>query len=491
MDTATMTKDQAVKTLADHHNSLKEMGERIAKLEATNAELDERADKWEREFIKAHEALVESRRVAVHRDGSPINIPPDADFQKGHRHLVRSARPMRSGEPNAMAALKNSDLGRYMLMNDALCLLAGACDAPHRPGKMMKALKSSPLWQEFIETGQRLGLTEKASYDTTQDSGWVPTYFSNELIEPIRDASRLYPLFRSIPMPGKNFTLPAVTADRGVYIASEVTSAPDDSPAPSKVTSAKATSGSVTLNAVKLGTRAVYSIETLQNATFDFAMWVVMDLARALGEDGIDAAIINGDATTAHMDTGAGYAATAPERVWNGLRYLGIANSYTTSGSGTFSEAVVASARGAMGQYGGFSQTTEGPDTVLLVSYKAFAKMQTFTNVAPSYAYGPRPGVLTGEAALLFGMPVIPTQHINTTYGTDGLDETASEVLTGALLVHRPGFLLGELRDIEVRSSDVLYMEYDQVVSVAFWQGDFEPKRPIASNRMVEYIINI
>lgn len=486
-----MTKQEAVKALEDHRTQLAELNKKVDEQERTIGELEERADKWQDELKKAHEALIESRRVAVHADGSTIAIPPDADFAKGHEYLVRAARSSRSGrETKAIDALQNSDLGRYKLMNDALVVLGGGAKAPSMP-KALRAVKQSPLWHEFVETGERLGLAGKAAYDTTEDSSWVPTMFSSELIEPIRDTSRLMGLFRRVPMPTKNFTLPSVTAERSVYIASEQTTAIDDSSPATRVTSSKATAGSVSLVAAKLGTRAVYSIEMLQNATFDFAVWVVGDIARALGEHGIDAAIMNGDDTSAHQDVGQAHGASDAERVWKGLRKLALAGSLTTSGA-TWSEAAVATARGDMGQFGGFSGTSEGPATAMLPSYKAFSLMQNFTNIVPSYAYGPRPGVLTGEAAVLFGMPVIPTEHMYTSLDANGVDASAVGTKTGAILVHRPGFLMGELRDIDVRSSDELYMETDQVVTVGFWQGDFEPTRTVgSSNPMVNYIINI
>ena len=148
----------------------------------------------------------------------------------------------------------------------------------------------------------------------------------------------------------------------------------------------------------------------------------------------------------------------------------------------------IIAARGSMKEYGGWTNTHR---PVCFLSPAAYAKLlQDTAGILTADKYGPGAPVVTGEAARVGGVPIIPTTWMPENLNNSGVYDGSTTNQTAAILADRDAFALGERRSIKVRSSDEILMESDQVVVLSTWRGDFEPLYAIASNEIVWYLYN-
>jgi HK97 family phage major capsid protein len=470
---------EAVKRIADHDAAIKELQERGA----TEAEFAERIDKMETDVTDAMKALGELTKKPVEPTGPTVNasfIPKKyhGDREKAHKYLV------------GCNAEDGSDLAEYQRLSDAMAIAMSGIVPTPQGKRLQDRILQSPAAEKW--RGLHNGLT-KAALDTTSESEWVPAeILSAQMVDKVRDAARIAPLFPRIPMPTKTFKLPLLTADASGYLVAEATVAPDDSGA-ARITSSQPTAAQATFGAIKLACRIVSSTEMLEDMTPDSANFLTAQVAQVMA-DIIDDAIINGDAEqSAHMDSNV-TSLTDRRHAWTGLRAMALDNSYTTSASSwptsTAASAYLLTGRASMGKYGGFSASTGG-GVAVICSYASYSSMLKDVNIQTVDKFGPAATIVTGEVARVQGVPVVVTEWLAANLNSSGVYDGSTITKTGVLLVNRGSFGLGDRRSITIKSSDTLLMEYDQVLSVGTWRGDFEDIYPIASNETVHYLYNI
>jgi hypothetical protein len=225
----------------------------------------------------------------------------------------------------------------------------------------------------------------------------------------------------------------------------------------------------------------------LEDMSFEGAAWLTGHVAQ-VAADIIDDAIINGDTASTHMDSSV-TAATDRRKAWLGLRAMAVDQSYSTDSS-TWNSDGILTARQSMGKYGGFTGSTAS-GCVLLLSYNAYGALLKDDDLKTVDKFGPAATVATGEVARVSGVPVVVTEWIATNLNASGVYDGSTTTKTAGILANRGAFALGDRRAITVKSSDLILMEYDQVVAVSTWRGDFEDIYPIASNETVHYLYNI
>lgn len=472
------TPEEALQVLAETSEAVKTVAQRQ---ESSEGELREMVEKTRSDMDAVSKALADANRAQVYHGGanasSEVHIPKAylGNPKKEHRHLVETK------------ATKDSDLARYQSMSDAYVLYRRAAEAMARTdnGESLAALERSPLAKGFRAFHDRI--VGKTAMDTTDTSTWTPdSILSSTLIDRVRDEGRIASFFRRVPMDADTWKAPVLTADSTVYLVSENTVDVDTS-GWARVTASQATDAAVQLDAVKLGVRIVLSTELLEDLTFDGASWVTSQAATVLAE-GIDDAIINGDTASTHQDSTV-TAAGDRKKAWLGLRAMALDNSYTTTGtswgtSGVASDLLIDSRR-AMSQYGFRGQVAH------IMSYAAFGKLLKDDDIKVVDKFGDMATGVGGAIAQYAGAPIIVTEWMPTTMNDAGAIDGSDTTHTGVLTVNASGFVLGDRRSINVRSSAEIAMEADQVVTVGFWRGDFEDVYPIASNRTVDYIIDI
>jgi HK97 family phage major capsid protein len=471
-----MSAEAAVEAVAKHGQEIKDLNEKVDEGTRSASEVKERLDKWEPEFKAACDKINELHRTPIQTE-EPAYVPRDVTTpEKRHEYLVRAR------------ADEGSDLERYHILSDYLVLSAAAAnmvDMRQRSHRNMDMLTKSPAYGEFNHLRQRFG--EKVALDTTSESEWVPAeILSATLVDKIRDVSRVAPLFPRIPMPGPTFKMPLLTADASGYLISEATVAPEDSGS-ARITSSQPTAAQATWDAVKLAVRVVTSTEMLEDMSFEGAAWLTGHVAQ-VAADIIDDAIINGDTASTHMDSSV-TAATDRRKAWLGLRAMAVDQSYSTDSS-TWNSDGILTARQSMGKYGGFTGSTAS-GCVLLLSYNAYGALLKDDDLKTVDKFGPAATVATGEVARVSGVPVVVTEWIATNLNASGVYDGSTTTKTAGILANRGAFALGDRRAITVKSSDLILMEYDQVVAVSTWRGDFEDIYPIASNETVHYLYNI
>jgi HK97 family phage major capsid protein len=224
-------------------------------------------------------------------------------------------------------AKPGSDLQRYQELNDGLVLMSTAAkglkdDTP----ELMAKIRNSEMAQEYRALDEKY--RGKAAMDTTSESEWVPAeILSGNLIDSVRNAQQLGPLFWNFTMPNKTFKMPLITADATTYLIAEATVAPEDS-GWARITSSQPTTAQATWGAVKLANRIVFSTEFLEEATPEIMSWT-QDHAIVKIAEGKDDAIMNGDTASTHQDTNV-TAATDRRKAWLGLRAHAMDQSYST-----------------------------------------------------------------------------------------------------------------------------------------------------------------
>lgn len=385
---------------------------------------------------------------------------------------------------------RGSDLQMYQRLSDVLVLQALAGKVHNRPTSWIADGQIYAEWLNLHKQIFPLRKDDTAMASTVTDKGdeWVPAeVLSSDLLDLVRDASPLAGIFPSFAMTGPIAKRPIKEARSTAYYVGETVHAPHETSwvpyTPSVVTT-----GQITWTARKLFDRVVIGMELIEDATVDMIAEIRADAAFGIGE-GRNQCIVNGDTTGTHQDSDV-TGSTDRRKMWNGLRRFCIANSYSRSGGGdALTVADIGAARRAMGKFGGFSAATGGI-AALLTSYQAYANLTLDTNVVTLEKYGPGAAILTGEAAKVLGMPMIPTEYMRADLNASGVYDASTTNLTGAILVNVGSWRLGERRIITVKSSDQLYIESDQFVVVASWRGDFQHQR-LSTQHTTDYIYNV
>jgi hypothetical protein len=195
--------------------------------------------------------------------------------------------------------------------------------------------------------------------------------------------------------------------------------------------------------------------------------------ARLLAE-AIDSAIMNGDTTGTHMDTGMSYSATSPEAAFDGLRDIaknGMSNSDDFSGTMTGDLVLALIDAGTAKFIGDPSQL------VIFTSPKTRAKwfslVDNATNKNPVYMRGAPMGddlVRMGAFMDFYGTPVIPTSTLSTTMASTGL-WTGASTYTAILWCNKNAFLVTDRKEIGSVLVDQPLQGLKNVLTS--WRGSF------------------
>ena len=295
---------------------------------------------------------------------------------------------------------------------------------------------------------------------------WVATLWSTSLWEDARNENLILPLFQQIDMPSNPFDIPASGTDPTVYKVPETT---DESqltlgsgnPVPdSKIGTAK-----VTLSAEKLAARIGFSKELVEDSIIAILPTFQATAVRTMAE-AVDNVLLNGDTETGATGNinsdDAAPAANEKYLVFNGLRKLPLvtntANAQDAGGSPTL--AMLRSVRALLP-----ARYHLRPNALAwIVDPSTYAALRGLSEVVTLEKYGPQATVLTGELAKVDGIPIIVSAEMGLTEADGKISATASNNTKGqAVLVYRPGWMVGFRRRVTVATEYLAYYDSYQM----------------------------
>ena len=179
------------------------------------------------------------------------------------------------------------------------------------------------------------------------------------------------------------------------------------------------------------------SYEALDDSLIDLASEVRMGIIDALARS-IEAAVVSGDNTATHFDTGDTIAANSFKRAFKGLRKLGHVKQTVDFGGAALAEADWLVKLSAMQELGGVyldEMEVSMGNVVLLVDQNSYNQLRLF----PSFLTKDKAGMGTlfgAEVASVFSIPVIMTPFLPKTDATGIIGATLND-FSSVILVNR------------------------------------------------------
>ena len=328
---------------------------------------------------------------------------------------------------------------------------------------------------------------KKALNTATAGSGleWVPTGYSSRMIEFIEIASQVASKFFSFRMPTTTYVYPLLLSDGTAYLGGEATT---NSPAMYRA-SALGTDD-LTFVAKKHIVNYPASEEMSEDSIVPVLPQLRASLARAMAK-GDDNAIINGDTTTTHFDTGYTVAADDTRRSWKGIRRLvsdanaalGLkqdGNTWTTALGLGILRALVED----MGVY-----NIDPRNLMILVNTNMNSKFKALAEVSTNDKFGNAATIHNGVLTQIDGIDIVLTQHLEESQNATGLYDGTTETFTQFLVVYKPGFWRGIRRDMTL--DYVQKPLYGMNYLVATTRRVWKPVYDTTTNRTAGWVYNI
>jgi HK97 family phage major capsid protein len=268
------------------------------------------------------------------------------------------------------------------------------------------------LERRFVEVTKAVTGSDLVNY--------IPTAFSNRVLQLIRLQPSLAQLLPQVDMPSQTYKIPlSISGISVVYVA----------PATS-ITLSNASAQGLTLDAKKLAA----GVEVADEVTEDSIVAIMPEFQAALAQafaEALENAILNGDT-----------ASTDPLlKVWNGI--LKGAHSIDI---GTFGAQHIQQACAAMGKLG-----VNPNEVVIVVNPAKFAEMVGWSEVSTVDKYGAQATIVTGELAKVYGKPVVVSAFVPAS--------------VHALVFNRRAFLLGVRRGLRVETQRDIVKQTDILVT--------------------------
>lgn len=323
----------------------------------------------------------------------------------------------------------------------------------------------------------------KAMAAATSGSGleWVPTAFSADLIDKVRLALKVAALHKRIDMPTNPYKLPVVSSDATAYLISEATSDTE-----TKITASTPGTKNVTLTAIKLAGRVLFSEELTEDSIIPVLGFVKSNISTALAVAQEDATI-NGDTSGTHQDSDVTSANDA-RKAYNGYRKLALSGAKVDCSSFTIDN--LRSIRKAMGKYG-----VDPSKLAWVTGISVYSQLLSLKDssgnpmVITVDKYGPNATIMTGELAKVDGCPVIVSEKIREDLNDSGVYDGSTTTKTLICLVYVPGFVYGDRRRVTIKTKEEI--ETDQQLLVATQRLDFEDVIDASTEKIVGLGYNI
>lgn len=360
-------------------------------------------------------------------------------------------------------------------LNDAEKELRSFVDDAYIVGTLLKQNpRTLKMWQRF-ETSRSVLKEAMDTATAAEGAEWIPTTLSADLIEKYRIEARVPALFKEIEMPRNPYKLPTSLADMTFYLIPE-----SKSSEPSKTPTTKLTTGDLTLTAVKLRARSVWSEELDEESIVPVLPAVKANIAKSAAL-AVEDALINGDTTAPHQDSDV-TDSKDHRKAWKGLRKLNLAAA--DEDLATFNDANLLTILVDMGKYG-----ITPSELVWITGPTGYNKFRGLSNLLTVDKYGPKAVILTGEVGKYLGSPVVISEKIRQDLNATGVYDATTMTKTVVLLPNRGAFIIGN------RGAWRLTVDFDNdvdqyVLNVRF-KKDFIPIYAAATEPIVGEGFNI
>lgn len=416
----------------------------------------------EQKRIEAEEE--KARRAEAERQRPPTD-PAEAERRDAVTSRIKSL-------PDITEAVQDDDtsdteINTFRHHWDNLHILSSVLG---KPGQR-RPVQSLKYWQKLES---RYPDFTKAIDTATTGGGaeWAPTLYSREMQQLVYNRTPVAGALQRLQMPNQSWVLPFSPSGGTVYLAGEAITQ-----TPSEFTVTTPTSDSMTLTAKKLVGRILWSSEFEEEAITP-AINMFRDYSVRLMAQALDSAIINGDTTATHQDTGKSYGPTVPERAWNGLRDITL-NTFTSATkdcSAFTADVILATLMLGSDQY-----IQDPADILWIIPPKLQAKWLLLRDPASNLVYMRDSAmgdsvVQNGFLARFFGSPVIMSAYLWSNMNASGIYDGTTTTKSGVLWIHRPSWALAERREMSVELvPQPLYGQNNVIVT---WRGTFTPLIP-------------
>jgi HK97 family phage major capsid protein len=299
----------------------------------------------------------------------------------------------------------DEQIAKWQDLSDAYTVFASIRRLRHLPTEGW-------LERRFVEVTKAVTGSDLVNY--------IPTTFSNRVLQLIRLQPSLAQLLPQVDMPSQTYKIPlSISGISVVYVA----------PA-TAITLSNASAQGLTLDAKKLAA----GVEVADEVTEDSIVAIMPEFQAALAQafaEALENAILNGDTSS-----------TDPLlKVWNGI--LKDAHSLDI---GTFAAQHIQQACALMGKLG-----VNPNEVVVVVNPAKFAEMVGWDEVSTVDKYGAQATIVTGELAKIYGKPVVVSAFV-----PEGVH---------ALVFNRRAFLLGVRRGLRVETQRDIVKQTDILVT--------------------------
>ena len=380
----------------------------------------------------------------------------------------RLQRPLRKAEFDISSASLSSIKPEVLRKADDLYILSAILN---------RSPQDLKLWKTYDTDMSEL---RKAMDTQTTAEGyeWIPTGFSRELVERVKLELKVAALFDRIAMPTPTYRLPAQGADAVAYRAPE--SLVDSS---TKLTASTPRTRRVTLEAVKLASRIIFSEEMNEDSLIPVLPYIKNRLVEALAV-AEEQAVINGQVLPVpHQDSDVVNFMDA-RFAWNGLRWWARNCGAVQINLSTFNTANLRAIRRAMGIYG-----ADPAKLAWITSICGYFALMSNTDVLTVDKYGPQATILKGELGKFDNIPIIVSEYVRSDLDATGVYSGAGNSRTILILAYRDGFMFGDRRRVTLKTKEDI--EVDQTIGVATQRLDFQGMYTCTTETPVGIGINV
>jgi len=294
------------------------------------------------------------------------------------------------------------------------------------------------MYAEFQRTWSELA---KALNTATAGSGaeWIPTGYSSRMIQFVELESMVASKFFSFQMPSPTYIYPVMLNDGTAYLGGEATT---DSP--SMYRASTAGTSDLTFTAKKIVANYPVSDEMTEDSIVPVLPTLQASIARAMSK-ALDGAIINGDTTTTHFDTGYTVASDDARRAWKGIRRLvSDANAVTAmkKDGSTWTTALGLGLLRNLVEDMGVRGIRPG-DLMFVVNTNMFNKLKGLDEVTTVDKFGTAATVKNGVLSAIDGIEIVLSPHVEEKQNSSGIYDGTTETDTQLLIVHKPSFWRG------------------------------------------------
>lgn len=306
-----------------------------------------------------------------------------------------------------------------------------------------------------------------ASTATGDGLEWIPTAISATYIEEFELERKIAAAFKQVRIPNGSgvYEMPVMTDVTQARLASEYVGSGASSPSDANFGTDK-----LAFNAKKAVEYYLLPEELTEDSAPDALeagrAQVLLSQLRA-----VENAIINGDDSVTHMDTGV----SSPDfqKAWKGLRKLALATGSSVIDFAAGSAAQITKLRDMRALQGKFGVNPKS--LAWVVSPQAYSQLVGLAELSTLEKIGPLATILTGAAGVLYGIPVIVSEFVKENLDATGVVSATpgNNIKTAIHLVNLERFYLGQKRPIRVKVQDDSRIEFDRVQLVSYQRVAF------------------